>query len=481
MIMPISTSGIGNMDISSSSASKAKQKAEEEAMDAFASLMNMTATNDDNQVVDLQDTSSDYTKTNAVDEMRSEYNANVENKYAVKETDTSKDTKSSLESSTNTEKTDLSVDNDVADETTVANVANVLKAVEELVVQELNITPEELDTLLQDMNLSLEDLLNPANMKDFILQLNGSTNVDLLINEDLAGLVNDVCSKVENLLAELNITDTAEFIDLVESLGEQLDTYMSEVETKAVEVVADDNLVPVTEEASEDIVKVEVTKDNQLTNNAENVMKSDTNADTITSDTQSNAGADEFSNQNNDTNSIVSNLNQAIENAVVGDGVEGVASYTDAVQEADIIRQIIDDIKVHLSKETTSIEVQLNPEHLGKVQINVAAKDGIMQAQIIAETEAAKNAIENSIAVLRESFNNQELKVEAIEVMVATYEFFNRGQEEQYQNQEQNSSSSNKLGGINLNDGVVEENMSEDEQLQVEIMKAQGNRVSYSI
>ena len=51
MIMPISASGIGNMDISTSSASKAKQKAEEKAMDAFASLMNMTASNDDTKVI----------------------------------------------------------------------------------------------------------------------------------------------------------------------------------------------------------------------------------------------------------------------------------------------------------------------------------------------------------------------------------------------------------------------------------------------
>ena len=163
---------------------------------------------------------------------------------------------------------------------------------------------------------------------------------------------------------------------------------------------------------------------------------------------------------------------------MVNDGVEGLNSYTEAVTEADIVRQIIDDIKVNLSKDVTSIEVQLNPENLGKVQVHVATEDGVMQAKIIAETEAAKNAIENSLALLKETFENQDLKVDAIEVMVGTYEFFNEGENDEFQNESNNSS--NKTGSINLDD-VVQEEVSEEEQLQIEIMKAQGNRVSYSI
>lgn len=484
MIMPISASGIGNMDISTSSASKAKQKAEEKAMDAFASLMNMTASNDDTKVMDVQETSDVSTKTDAVEEVTDTYDTKTENKYAVKETDTSSNTNDNYQKTDDNakvEQVEQKVNTDIED-TTVIQAAEVLQAVEQLIVEELNITPEELDTLLQDMNLSLEDLLNPANMKEFILQLNNSTNVDLLINEDLATLVNDVCAKVENLLAEFEVTDVTEFASLVKEISDKIDEYLNTntVVNEDEQVVVDDNLVPVTEEASEEVVKVEVTKENQSTNNAENVMKSTEDSDITISDTENNQQTGEFTSKDNSSNAVVNNLNQAIDNAVAQNGVEGVAAYTDAVREADIIRQIIDDIKVHLSKDTTSIEVQLNPENLGKVQISVAAKDGVMQAQIIAETEAAKNAIENSIAVLKENFNNQDLKVEAIEVMVATYDFFSKGQEEQYQENEQ-SASSTKIGAINLDEGLIEDEISEEEQLQVEIMKSKGNRVSYSI
>lgn len=481
MIMPISTRGIGNVDISTASASKAKQKAEEKEMDAFASLMNMTANNDDNQVLDVEDVSKDYAKTNSVDDGKSDYNVKNDNKYAVKETATSKDTKADSDTVSNSEKTATKVTgNQMSQEDSVEDAARVLKAVEELIVEELNITPEELESILEDMNLDIEDLLIPANMRDFILQVNGNTNVDILINEDLASFVNDICAQVENILKEYNISDVSEFIELTDEFKNQIETYMSDMDNKTVVESTNTSDIPlVDEEVSEDAINVKVTREETPTNSGENIMKSDVNADTLTSDTNQSSSSQEFTGKDNDTNSIMNNLNQAINNVMTGEGPDGVTSYTDAVQEADIIRQIIDDIKVHLSKETTSIEVQLNPESLGKVQINVAAKDGIMQAQIIAETEAAKNAIENSLASLKEAFNNQELKVEAIEVMVATYEFFSNGQEEQYENQEQQTST--KLGRINLDKELGEETMSEEEQLQVEIMKAQGNRVSYTV
>lgn len=62
-----------------------------------------------------------------------------------------------------------------------------------------------------------------------------------------------------------------------------------------------------------------------------------------------------------------------------------------------------------------------------------------MQAQIIAETEAAKAAVESGLAVLKEAFENQDLKVDAIEVMVGTPDYFmeESGAEAQMEQKEQ--------------------------------------------
>ena len=100
-----------------------------------------------------------------------------------------------------------------------------------------------------------------------------------------------------------------------------------------------------------------------------------------------------------------------------------------------------------------------------------------MQAQIIAETEAAKNAIEGSIAALKEAFQNQDLKVETVEVMVATYEFFNQSDAGEKQGE---NSPSKKTGVINMVE-IPEEEMTEDELIEAEMMRAKGNSVSYSV
>ena len=186
-------------------------------------------------------------------------------------------------------------------------------------------------------------------------------------------------------------------------------------------------------------------------------------------------GQGEQMNQNTDT--ILANLNQAVTQAIGNDAAE-VNGFSDQITQADILRQVVDEIKLTMSRDINSLSVQLNPEQLGKVQIHVATKNGVMQAQIIAENEAAKNAVEAGISVLREAFENQDLKVDAIEVMVGTRDFFAEN-EQNAQDDSQREKTGNQVGGINLNE-VSDDEISESEQLEAEMMKAQGNRVNYT-
>ena len=206
-------------------------------------------------------------------------------------------------------------------------------------------------------------------------------------------------------------------------------------------------------------------------------------ADKITVDSSSDgtdsATKGQTSEQNN-SQQVVTSFNQALDNTVNANVNVDVVTFTTDVQEADIIRQIIDQIKVTATKEIQSMEVQLNPENLGKVYVNVEAKDGVMQAKIIAETEAAKSAIENNLAILKENFSNNEIKVEAIEVMVAAYGFFEESQNGDFDNQEQTNDTSKSIGSINVSD-LGDEELTEEEELEVEIMKSKGNTVSYTV
>jgi flagellar hook-length control protein FliK len=95
----------------------------------------------------------------------------------------------------------------------------------------------------------------------------------------------------------------------------------------------------------------------------------------------------------------------------------------------EIVNQVVDKIKVHISKEMTTMKLNLNPEHLGKVELEVTSKSGVLTADFVVENETAKEALEKGLPALIEKFHEQGLKVEAIEVRIADYDFTNQENE----------------------------------------------------
>lgn len=72
------------------------------------------------------------------------------------------------------------------------------------------------------------------------------------------------------------------------------------------------------------------------------------------------------------TEGVISNLNQALAQ-VTGEEI-AATPFDTSVTQTDIVRQVVDEIKLNLSKDVTSMTLQLNPEQLGKVQIHVSTK-----------------------------------------------------------------------------------------------------------
>ena len=461
-MIKISTGGIGTTEISTNSKQKLKSK-EEQTVDSFASLMNMTAIQHDS--VSTDNAGNDEAK-NTTGVTESDNTATDAAQTVVKETEeTDKNAAPVNGDEKKTVETVKEDENVSSEEEVLANVAELLSEIKEIIMEALGITDDELDSMLEDMNLTLTDLMDVSVLKSFILQSQDATEIDMLINENLTNLVRETVDAVETLVEQY---DFSELIEKIPDLTEKLEQYVdSKSKISTDEFVAPDNMVEIPEEVEKaEVVDVEV---------QENVA-----ADKVTvSLTESQTGNLDSDSSSNSFEQVVTNLNQAIDN-VVSEVINEVTDFEGDIQQADIIRQVIDEIKVNLSKDVTSLELQLNPEHLGKVQITVASKNGVMQAQILAETEAAKNAIENNIAVLKETFDNHELKVEAIEVMVAAYGFFQNGQNDglEQEGQRQQSGGTRK---ITLSDLSSEDEIADDERLEVEMMKAQGNSVSYSI
>jgi flagellar hook-length control protein FliK len=138
------------------------------------------------------------------------------------------------------------------------------------------------------------------------------------------------------------------------------------------------------------------------------------------------------------------------------------------------MKQITDAVKLTMKSDVTSLEMQLYPEHLGKISIQVAAKNGVMTAQIAAENETAKIAVESQIDILKQSLQEQGLKVESIEVMVST-----KGFDQEKGNNHSQESEKNKNRRVRKD--ILEELTKDQEDEEDESVKETlGNTVSFT-
>lgn len=456
--------GIGMMDIGSGM-SKGRIGNDKEKTDSFADIMNLSANAqpaDNNTPDTIKDTGIDETKSTGSDNKKV-----IDNNTSGNEK--TSDTDKVSDSTESTKTSDAPSDDKISDSDIITydaayypqneetidmgTIQDIITQLVQLITRELGITDEELKGALDQAGLDMVDFLDSGTLEQFMLGIQDASKLDMLIDEKLAGTINDVVSGLEEIL---------------ENVAGEFD--VETVITEAKKLLQEADSEAVTENNTNEVTN--------FANYADKSIESD-NADSSKNMFGENAGEDKKPMAKTNENPVVSNLNQAIDRAFESlDSVGDIASSE--LYEADIVRQIVDNIKTNISRTTTSLEVVLNPESLGKVLVNVSEKDGVMQARIIAENEAAKNAIEASIANLKEAFDSRELKVEAIEVMVGTFESF----EQQSESEENNNSGKAKSAGngnFSLDGDVVDEELTEQEKLQAEMMRMSGNRVNYSI
>ncbi|MDY3727382.1 MAG: flagellar hook-length control protein FliK [Wujia sp.] len=466
MIVSIQSGGIGKVDMSQTGNAADKLKSKDKASGMFADLMNLASANPD-------------TITKAADDTLTKKDANVVKRADTnvsdgkKQTDLNKYTKTDVKSETthvSGEKTNQSETPQETDEIDLK--AQLLSA---KLKKLLNVDDETLENLLQTTGVLIQDLLDPTAMQDFILQVNDATSVDLLIDESLNNLVQQALQLLNDVLTESTGTGNTEVYP--DEMVFQGDTASAQTEeqpaagTEKMQMVETEaepaaHITPENKTVQTDAKGSGIETDNaevQITVQTENAGDTDASAD--------------WMKQNADD--VISNLNQAMTQAATGPAL--TETYDTVVSQTDIVRQVVDEIKLNLSKDVTSMTLQLNPEQLGKVQIHVTTKNGVMQAQIIAETEAARNAVESGLSLLKEAFDNRDLKVDAIEVMVGTQDYFENGEAQTQADAESGRENQRKrVTGINLQADSDDE-ISENQKLESEMMKAQGNQVSYMV
>ena len=84
----------------------------------------------------------------------------------------------------------------------------------------------------------------------------------------------------------------------------------------------------------------------------------------------------------------------------------------------------------------SKLSLRLSPAHLGNIKIELIQKDGVLIANLLATTSKAKQLMESQLHLLRQSFINQNINVERVEVNIPQAD-----QENSYTKDEQQANS----------------------------------------
>ncbi|MBU5476221.1 flagellar hook-length control protein FliK [Eubacterium sp. MSJ-21] len=476
MIVGIQSSGIGKIDITQTGGITDKSKSKDKASGTFADLMNLAVTKPDTTA---QTADSEMTK-NDVDAVKQ---ADTTVSGEKKKTNLNKYEKTDAKTETTHTDAEKTKQNEAAQETESDDIK--VKLLSGKLKKLLNVDDETLQNLLQTAGLMMKDLLDPAVMKDFILQINDATSVDLLINESLDTLMQQAMQLLDEIPDTTDMTVVSSENPVEKLFPEETKSVQPEEQESVMDaekpqmVEAKTEILSQAEPEKQEIkmastVIKEQTGQKNVDNTEVQMIETEVQVTVQTEDAGDSDASADLMKQN--AENVISNLNQAM-SQITGDEI-ATTPFDTSVTQTDIVRQVVDEIRLNLSKDVTSMTLQLNPEQLGKVQIHVSTKNGVMQAQIIAENEAAKAAVESGLTVLKEAFENQDLKVEAIEVMVGTPDYFTEESDAQAQMEQKEQKSGKSAGSVNFSSGSDDE-INEDMSLKSEMMKAQGNQVNY--
>ena len=449
-----------------------------------------------NEVNLNKDVTSDVSKTKTVVATNAGSNKNIKTAEA---------------SGQETESLDEEKIKDLAEE-----ISEITNQIVDKIKSEFEVTDEEIEEAMEVLGLTIADLTKPTELRNLLMELTGTTDsIELLTNVELYDSVKEVTDFASNLFTEVakdfslsteQLTEMINTESFEEALNEvDVSVTSNEAETEAeAEVVSEVTVDKTTDAAlafeNSDKANANETKpvESNNSNESEEVpidteKKAPDKIEKPESFTQSSLMNDEamnvrsenrknfnFDNSNNQDLSLGQTgtvTNQTVN--TVGDIVETVTSYTTGTDTDNIMRQVTDYVKVHISEDVTKMEIELHPASLGTVNMQINSQNGQITAHLTVQNELVKSVLETQMIKLQETFDEQGTKVSAIEVTVAEYSL-NSQSDNNYSEEQNGRSYGSKKKGINLNEIGSLDELDEEEQLEAKVMEMNGSSVNYT-
>ena len=344
-------------------------------------------------------------------------------------------------------------------------------------------TPENLVT---DVNAAKADNTEANTAADTLantvtVQTSETSDTQTAVNDQQAAAATDKVTEI----TKAHVDDTAK--DVTTTITD---------DTTAEEAPAEETAAPAEEQTTDD-------KTNDLADMSDETFDSVKNTGTEAT-AKTNPGQNAQNQPNSNTNSnaqhntafTANQPTQPVVNEMRSEADVRPASYTTPVNidTQDIMRQMVSGVRTAVTERITTMEMQLNPENMGKMTVRVSSEEGQVTAHINLENENVRTAMENQMGILKANLEAQGIKVNEVTVTADAHEFernLEEGQEASmtdtgagnsgaFQEEEEGRRRDGHLGNIDmrtLDDGGLA-NLTEDERLAAQIMREQGNTIS---
>ena len=340
-----------------------------------------------------------------------------------------------------------------------ANISGEL--VEDIVKDVLKLDDDQMDAILAAMGITVLQLLDPQILQQFVLTAEGAGDISEMMLADYQMILQQFAQMpegVSEILAQMEPVseDDANLQGILQKLTavkpEQASVSDGEVLQKAVN----------TQEPA--ILGQTSSSDSSKTMSGESNASS-TESFVQTSQPQTDASV------------------EAVPFAQQFD-LQGAREVQDAPmpnQSVQIIEQIVRQIRVSVTDTTSTMEMQLNPERLGKVLLTISAKEGMMTANFTVQTEEARLALESQMYQLRDTLEQKEIKVEAVSISVSDFSFAQGGGDDaDSKNLEQGDGKSRRFQFEDSEEEAQEASDKEAERVRKSVMRDHGGSVDFT-
>jgi|GEM_PF-227279 flagellar hook-length control protein FliK len=486
-------------------------------------------TDSDKRVLDSAKTSTTSTKATRKTDQKTKTSDNAvddSRKAVTKKSSAKTDADDTKVKDKNTKTAGPETEDDEVERPEAANdlISDILKTLSE----DLGVSENDITDAMNTLGLSFSDLSIPSNAAELFTTLTGTDQSSLLTSNQFMTMLDDLQELFAGVDDDIMDQLTPVTDDEADELDELLDTAQNTAADTEVTEQTDVTVVSVTAEETDTVsvttaAETTVTSDDTVQNTAfdgadqqfqpddtdtdqtvNGTILNQTAQDTAGSEAQtSGQGSELFGNTEQKPSAEQVNVNAlasegtaaAASDVEVSDFVSTIQKYTD-INTDNLISQIVDKAKQTLSSRVSSLEMELHPQSLGKIFLQVTEKSGDVTAHLYAQNEAVKHALENRLQDLQENLNRQGVRVNEVTISVEPHAF-EENLEKNMANQfgqtpdgkpqtesfgdDKSSHSRSSRSSIDLRDGVPAGDLTQGEALEAQIMQDNGNTVSYRI